>query len=140
MRSTGRDIHIDEKFDFETAKGGFTCNSVEFDFVRVKDIASNENHVKGETTVMFSDGVSANDIMQGSLGDCYLLSAMSIIAHTRPELIKKIFHPDSRNYREDGIYSVMLYSGGPQIITLDDKFFAMRNSRRSLFANLITDP
>ena len=89
---------------------------------------------------MFSDGVSANDIMQGSLGDCYLLAAFSIIAHSRPELIKKMFHPDSREYREDGIYTVMLYRNGPKIITLDDRFFCKRNSRQSLFARLITDP
>lgn len=34
--------------------------------------------------VVFDDGVSACDIKQGGLGDCYLLSAMSVIAHSRP--------------------------------------------------------
>ena len=61
------------------------------------DLHANRNF-KGTTTV-FSDGVSAGDVKQGMLGDCYLLSAMSIIAHSRPELIKKIFHPESRVYR-----------------------------------------
>ena len=74
---------------------------------------------------MFADGVSANDIRQGGLGDCYLLSAMSIIAHSRPELIKKIFHPESRIYRYEGIYSLMLYSGKkPTVVTVDDRFMA----------------
>jgi hypothetical protein len=36
---------------------------------------------------MFLDGASAIDVIQGGLGDCYLLSAMSVIAHSRPELI-----------------------------------------------------
>lgn len=40
-----------------------------------------------EKTVVFADGVSALDIHQGQLGDCYLLSAMSVIAHTRPALL-----------------------------------------------------
>jgi len=49
---------------------------------------------------------------------------MSIIAHTRPELIKKIFHPESRTFRFEGIYSVMLYNGKvPSVISVDDKFF-----------------
>ena len=46
--------------------------------------------------VVFDDGVNAGDIKQGELGDCYLLSAMSVIAHSRPDLIQKIFHPQSR--------------------------------------------
>lgn len=62
---------------------------------------------------------------------------MSILAHSRPELIKKIFHPDSRQYREDGLYTVMLFSGSPQVITLDDRFFSSYG--KSLFANLTTD-
>jgi len=45
--------------------------------------------------VIFDDGVSACDILQGGLGDCYLLSAMSVIAHTNPHLMKKVFHPKS---------------------------------------------
>ena len=44
---------------------------------------------------MFDDGVSACDILQGGLGDCYLLSAMSVIAHSHPGLIKRLFHPMS---------------------------------------------
>lgn len=132
MKAAGVSVFVDHRFDFDTAKDGFSMKNsdVQFDYVRVKDIRSNINYTPTEKTVMFGDGVSASDIMQGSLGDCYLLSAFSIIAHTRPELIKKLFHPESRKYREDGIYSVMLYSSsGPQVITLDDKFFAMRNSR-----------
>lgn len=140
MVSTGAKVFVDNKFDFETAKDGFSIKNIQYEYARVKDIRSNINYTAAEKTLVFSDGVSASDIMQGSLGDCYLLSAMSIIAHTRPELIKKIFHPKSRVYREDGIYSVMLYSScGPEVVTVDDKFFTMRNSRTSLFTRLITD-
>jgi len=79
-------IHIDDDFDFETAKGDFSSQN-EFGYVRVEEMASNENDTQGQKTTVFSNGVSAGDIKQGSLGDCYLLSAMSIIAHSRPELI-----------------------------------------------------
>lgn len=65
---------------------------------------------------------------------------MSIIAHSRPELIQKIFHPESRKFRKDGLYSIMFYSGKtPQVVTVDDKFFALKHSKESLFTKLITD-
>lgn len=48
------------------------------------DVMEKLNNGKCE---IFTDGVNAIDVKQGSLGDCYLLSAMSVIAHNRPELI-----------------------------------------------------
>ena len=120
----------------QKAKGELKDN---YQYVRAEDICSSGSDTKGTTSV-FADGVSANDIRQGSLGDCYLLSAMSIIAHSRPELIKKIFHPESRVYRFEGMYSIMLYSGkSPEIITIDDKFFVNPSSKTHAFTQLCTD-
>jgi len=72
---------------------------------------------------VFDAGVNANDIKQGTLGDCYLLSAMSVIAHSRPELITRIFHPQCHTPQENGMYTVMFYRNRkPVIITIDDFF------------------
>jgi len=80
---------------------------------------------------MFSDNIGLEDFHQGSLGDCYLLSAMSVIAHSRPALMKKIFHPACREMRKDGCYVVMMYLGGkPILITVDD-FFASKSKFHS---------
>ena len=66
---------------------------------------------------------------------------MSIIAHSRPELIRKIFHPESRVYRVEGIYSIMLYNGKvPTVISVDDKFFVNARTGAHAFARLCTDP
>ena len=66
---------------------------------------------------------------------------MSIIAHSRPELIKKIFHPESRIFRFEGIYSIMLYNGKvPTVITVDDKFLVNNRNRSHAFVRLCTDP
>jgi hypothetical protein len=72
---------------------------------------------------IFDEGISAVDIKQGSLGDCYLLSAMSVIAHSRPELIQKVFHQSARQYNDSGLYTLMFFRNRkPCIITVDDHF------------------
>jgi len=61
---------------------------------------------------LISDAVSASDVVQGQLGDCWLISSMAIVAQY-PHVLKKLFkvyHPSS------GICCVQLYwreaSGG----------------------------
>jgi len=89
--------------------------------------AYGRNQGRGRT-VVFEDGVSALDIRQGNLGDCYLLSAMSVIAHTQPKLIEKLFHPKSKQYNEQGLYVLMLYKNRkPFTISLDDNFACLQN-------------
>ena len=66
---------------------------------------------------LFDEHAAANDVIQGALGDCYLLGAMSIVA-TRPELIRPLFKHSSV---EDGIYVVSLFVEGKwQFIVLDE--------------------
>jgi calpain-15 len=76
-----------------------------------------------KNTKVFDDGVSAADIKQGELGDCYLLSAMSVIAHSRPDFITRIFHSSARDFQENGLYTIMLYRNRkPLVLTIDDCF------------------
>ena len=80
--------------------------------------------------MVFDDGVNCKDIMQGILGDCYLLSAMSVTAHERPEMITRIFHPDSRTFQvETGQYVVMLYKYRKPVIVVIDDFFPVDNMK-----------
>lgn len=97
---------------------------------RIKEI-DNKAGKNGQAVTsikIFDDGISAVDIKQGGLGDCYLLSAMSVIAHSRPDLIQKIFHPVSRQYSESGLYTMMFFRNRkPCIITIDDAFPTNKN-------------
>ncbi len=66
---------------------------------------------------LFDDHAAANDVIQGSLGDCWLLGAMSIVA-TQPQLIRPLFHGSSV---EDCVYVVKLFINGKwQFIVLDE--------------------
>ena len=62
--------------------------------------------------------VSPSRIVQGSLGDCYFLSAVSALAEY-PERIKSIFI--TRTTNQAGCYALQVYiSGYLQILVLDD--------------------
>jgi len=60
---------------------------------------------------------------QGSLGDCWLLSAVISLAVLRPDLIIRIFHPKSRRTSLRSYYKLRFYFNGErQEISVDDRF------------------
>ncbi len=56
---------------------------------------------------LFVSGVSATDVGQGNLGDCFFLSSLAAVAKTHPELLKKAI---ARN--ADGTYTVTFKQPG----------------------------
>lgn len=69
---------------------------------------------------IFYQEIEPNDIRQGQLGDCYLLSSLSSLAE-RPFVVKKIFNPTEKN--QYGLYSVWLnVNGSWENIIIDDYF------------------
>jgi len=73
-------------------------------------------------------GFGLDDVMQGGLGDCYLLSSLSAVAQTHPELLKNAIKTN-----RDGTYTVTFYEredmskpAHPERVTVDGKF-AMRD-------------
>lgn len=69
-------------------------------------------------------GFGLDDPMQGSLGDCYLLSSLSAVAQTHPELLKNAITTN-----RDGTYTVTFFEredmskpAHPERITVDGKF------------------
>jgi hypothetical protein len=70
---------------------------------------------------LFIHGVSGSDTVQNYLGDCYLMAAMSAVAHTQPKDIQSLF-----TRKPDGTYDVTLYAddGGklvPHVVNIDDE-------------------
>ena len=75
-------VFKDPDFPENKALDGITDG---FSWERVKDLDNDESQ---QTKIkVFDEGTNACDIKQGLLGDCYLLSSLSVIAHTHPELL-----------------------------------------------------
>jgi hypothetical protein len=82
---------------------------------------------------LFEDKIEFNDIMQGRLGDCYFLSAISAMTEF-PQLICQIFK--TLTVSSDGCYEIgMRINGDWQIVLLDDYFPCDKNTRKPVFAN-----
>lgn len=62
--------------------------------------------------------VAPNDIVQGGLGDCWLMSSTASYAEV-PTRIKNVFLTEELNQK--GVYAVQFYVlGSPVIVTIDD--------------------
>ncbi|MGV3624299.1 MAG: C2 family cysteine protease [Archangium sp.] len=56
---------------------------------------------------LFVDGVSYDDVVQGSIGDCYLVSALSAVAQNNPKAIENAIKDNG-----DGTFTVRFYEKG----------------------------
>ncbi len=65
-------------------------------------------------------GVCANDVKQGAIADCYFVSSLAAVAHTRPNVIR-----DAVRDNGDGTYRVRLHdeNGKPRNITVDGQLY-----------------
>ena len=82
---------------------------------------------------LFDHGVEPADICQGTLGDCWLLSALACLAEF-PGAVEKVF--DNREYSLRGKYTVRLYDKQRSRfvnITVDDFFPCDEQSGAPLF-------
>lgn len=68
--------------------------------------------------LLFEDKIEFADIMQGSLGNCYFLSAIAALSEF-PNLIYKIFR--SKEVSSNNVYEIALFVDGEwQIVIVDD--------------------
>lgn len=80
---------------------------------------------------VFEDKIEMNDVKQGTIGDCYFLTAISVLSNY-PYLIMEKFR--TIEYNPIGYYEVILFIDGEwQVVFLDDYFVCDTESSR-LFA------
>ena len=77
------------------------------------------------TVQLFKDKIEYNDVNQGQIGDCYLISTIASICRN-PHLIQSIFRSKSADPR--GFYEVYYYEGGKKYIMFVDDYFPYRSS------------
>ena len=66
------------------------------------------------------DGGGANDLMQGSIGDCWLVASFAAAVHRNPNYVAETFNP-STGVSPSGAYSVRLFvKSEPRWILVDD--------------------
>jgi len=101
------DMPIDPKQYERSSKA---INPKQITWKRIKDIFPE--------CALFENKIEFSDIKQGSLGNCYFLSALAALTEF-PNLITKIFK--SKETSEIGLYEVALFIDGEwQIVIVDD--------------------
>jgi len=105
-------------------------------FHRIEEMKDKKGKVIDNLVV--EKGFGANDINQGSIGDCWFLSALSVVSHNRPELLKRLIHEDTRELGNKGNYILRFYKARKQKIVMVDDFFPCisEKDKRSLFCQL----
>ena len=77
-------------------------------------------HSKKSSPIVLYNEILTDDIVQGSLANCYFLSALASIAQ-HPKRLERLFL--KKNISDDGVYTVLLCIGGLwEKITVDDYF------------------
>jgi hypothetical protein len=88
-----------------------------------------------KTPTFYGDGPDWNDVIQGAVGNCYILASTGAIVEF-PDLVKPVFITDQVN--EAGIYAIRFYiRGKPWVVTIDDSILvdARNNPVFAPFAN-----
>jgi calpain-15 len=97
-----------------------------YEWRRIPDIFNNN--------IKLLDNVSSIDVMQGSLGNCYLLSACGVIAEY-PNRLEKLFKVKEIN--KAGIYSIQFYIDGEiKNVIIDDRIPYDKKSKSTPFCKI----
>lgn len=83
---------------------------------------------------LFRDGIDADDVLQGSLGNCWFMGAIASIAWARPECIRDLFSPacTRKECLETGCFSMKILNLKTQTwrwVVVDDYIPVDKNFR-----------
>lgn len=94
-------------------------------------------HFAGSDVTLFGDGASPDDIRQGSLGNCWFLSAASALAEVPGRMEKVFLNSWEKQLNPNGIYAVNFYTlGVPHTVVIDDYLPLHPDGSGTLFAGV----
>ena len=96
-----------------------------FKWARAEEIMDSQNYK------VFEEGCSADDILQGSIGDCYFLSAIGSLCKF-PKLIERLFYTKSKTKQHE--YGIYIFINGLWELVLVDDYFPYAGSYFKQFA------
>jgi hypothetical protein len=85
----------------------------------------------------FEDVAEVNDPIQGALGDCYFIAALSSVAWARPYAIVNMTRPSGWGQDETPIHQINFYkngTGSPQAVEVSEKVPVIKTSRAWAYA------
>ena len=94
-------------------------------WARAEEIMNTQNYQ------VFVEGTSADDIIQGSIGDCYFLSAIGSLCKF-PKLISRLFY--SKEKTKEHEYGIYIFINGLWELVLVDDYFPYSGSYFKQFA------
>jgi hypothetical protein len=78
---------------------------------------------------LFQNGISADDIVQNQLGDCYFLATLSSIAQEKPSYIQNLFIDNG-----DSTFTVRFFNNGVADYVTVDRYLPTTSSGFSIYA------
>jgi hypothetical protein len=80
--------------------------------------------------VLFEAGADPLDINQGSIGDCWLMSAISVMTQRQKDLMNIFI---SKKHSAAGVYAVSFWKNGERITVLIDSHFPATKQNQAAF-------
>ena len=96
-----------------------------YNWNRVEEILNSKNYQ------VFQEGISPDDIIQGSIGDCYFLSAIGSLCKFSNYIDRLFF---TKEKTKEHLYGVYIYLNGRWILVLIDDYLPYTGKRFKKFA------
>ena len=100
----------------------------EIEFKRADGIFGNDWEI-------FQGKLECEDIKQGNLGNCYLLSAINAIVAKDPMLIYQLFRTNKNSKNSHKGFEIVLYINGKWQVMIIDDYFVTYKKEQDYFTN-----
>lgn len=128
LTTLGVDYQTDNLDRIYTALGSRTFVDLDFPPIRGDYQWRRPSEVWDEVPVLFKNGIEPDDVQQGGVADCWLMSALGAVAEF-PDLVEKCFDLTCYRKKRCGLYRLRLCQGGQwRRVTVDD-FFPYENGQ-----------